>query len=108
MCGFECCISAKIINSSLLSWRDRYLKKLKNKIPNAKIRRSGEKAHPIYETYNNTVIPHERHIYAKASNMAKATMCTYPQSDNALQHRKCVLWCCADCPCINLTDQETD
>ena len=27
MCGCECCISAKSIHSSLLSWRDRYLKK---------------------------------------------------------------------------------
>ena len=26
MCGCECCIYAKSINSSLLSWRDRYLK----------------------------------------------------------------------------------
>ena len=26
MCGCECCISAKMIHSSLLSWRDRYLK----------------------------------------------------------------------------------
>ena len=26
MCGRECCISAKSINSSFLSWRDRYLK----------------------------------------------------------------------------------
>ena len=26
MCGYECCISAKSIHSSLLSWRDRYLK----------------------------------------------------------------------------------
>ena len=30
MCGCECCISAKIIHSSLLSWRDKYLKKLKD------------------------------------------------------------------------------
>ena len=27
MCGCEYCISAKSIHSSLLSWRDRYLKK---------------------------------------------------------------------------------
>ena len=27
MCGCECCISAKIIHSSLLSWRARYLEK---------------------------------------------------------------------------------
>ena len=26
MCGCECCISAKSIHSSFLSWRDRYLK----------------------------------------------------------------------------------
>ena len=31
MCGCECCISAKSIHSSLLSWRARYLKKLKDK-----------------------------------------------------------------------------
>ena len=26
MCGCKCCISAKIIHSSLISWSDRYLK----------------------------------------------------------------------------------
>ena len=30
MCGCECCISAKSIHSSLLSWSYRYLKKLKD------------------------------------------------------------------------------
>ena len=29
-CGCECYISAKIIHSSLLSWRNRYFKKLKD------------------------------------------------------------------------------
>ena len=29
MCGYECCISAKCVHSSLISWRHRYLKKLK-------------------------------------------------------------------------------
>ena len=62
----------------------------------------------MYETYKNTVMSHECHIYAKASDMAQATMCAYPQSDHALPHWKCVLWCCADCPCINLPNQETD
>ena len=50
---------------------------------------------------------HGSHIYAKASDMEKATMCTYSQSDNALLHWKCVLCFCADCPCINITDQIT-
>ena len=35
-------------------------------------------------------------------------MCTYPHSDHAQTHWKCVLQCCAECPHINLPDQETD
>ena len=50
MCGCECCISAKSIHSSLLSWRDRYLKKLKDQSQNTQNRRSGERAHQIYTT----------------------------------------------------------
>ena len=44
---------------------------------------SGEKANRIYKTYKNTVMPHERHIYAKVSDMEKATTCEFPQSDHA-------------------------
>ena len=53
-------------------------------------------------------MPHGHHIFAKAYYMEMATMCAYPQSYHALPHRKCVLQCCARCPCVNLTDQETD
>ena len=52
-------------------------------------------------------MPHGSHIYATASDMANATMCTYPQSEHALPQWKCVLRCCADCPSSNITDQET-
>ena len=52
------------------------------------------------------MIPHGRHIYAKASDMANSKMCAYPRSDNALPHWKYVLRCCADCPCINFPDQK--
>ena len=76
ICGCECYIPDISIHSSLRSWRDRYLKILKDKIQNAQIRRSGEKPHHIYETYKNTGMSHGRHINAKASDMAKATMCT--------------------------------
>ena len=62
----------------------------------------------IYETYNNTVMPHGHHIFSKSSDTAKSTMCAYPQSDHALPHWKCVLQCCADCRCINIPDQGTD
>ena len=53
-------------------------------------------------------MPHGRHIYYKAYNMAKATMCTYPHSDHALPHWKCVFRCCDECPYFNLPDQEID
>ena len=52
-------------------------------------------------------MPHGKHIYAKASDMANDTMCTYPQSENALPHWKCVLRCCDDCRCNNIPDQQT-
>ena len=53
-------------------------------------------------------MPHGHHMYAKAFDMTKATMCTYTHSDHALPHWKCVLRCYAECPYINLPDQETD
>ena len=52
-------------------------------------------------------MPHNCHIYAKASDMANAKMCTHPQSDHSLPHCKLLLRFCADCPCINIPDQET-
>ena len=108
MGGCECLIYAKSIHSSFLSWHDRYLKKLKDKIQNYQSIRSSEKAHHIYTTYKNTVIPQGCHIYAKSSDMENATMCTFTHLYNALPHWKCVLRCCADFPCINRTDQETN
>ena len=83
-------------------------KKLKDQSKNSQNRRSGEKSNCIYETYKNTVMPHGRHIYAKASDMAKAKICEYPQSDHTLPHWKCVMQCCSKCPSVNLPDQETD
>ena len=77
MCGFECCIYSKSMYSSLLSWRDRYLKKMKDLSQNSQNRSSGGKANSIYETYKITFMPHERHIYAKAYDTEKAKMCAY-------------------------------
>ena len=50
-------------------------------------------------------MPHGRHIYAKAFDMAKATICEYPQSYHALPNFKCVFGCCDKCLCVNLPDQ---
>ena len=44
MCGCKCCIYTKSIHSSLLSWCDRYLKKIKDLSQNFQNIRSGEKA----------------------------------------------------------------
>ena len=52
-------------------------------------------------------MPHGRHIYVKAYDLAKAKMCAYSQSDHVLPHWKCVLKCCAKCPKIHLPAQET-
>ena len=87
----KCCISDKSIHSSLLSWRDRNLKNSRIKAKILKIEGPGKKKSCTYETYKNTVMPHERHIYAKSSDMAKATMRSHPESDHTLPHRKCVM-----------------
>ena len=84
------------------------MKKIKDQSQDAQNRMFSEKLHHMYERSKHTVMPHGRHIYARSSDMAKATMCAYPQYDHALTHWKCVLRCCANCTCINITDQETD
>ena len=53
-------------------------------------------------------MPHGRHIYAKSYDMAEATMFAYSQSDHVLPHWKFVLRCCAQCPRINIPEQEID
>ena len=83
MCGYECCISAKSIHYSLLSWRDWYFKELKDQSQNDQKKGLGKKQISIYETYKNTVIPHGRDIYAKSSGMVKETLCAYTQSYHA-------------------------
>ena len=107
MCGWECCISAKSIHLSLLSWRDRYLKKSRIKDKIIKTEGIRKKKICIHETYKNRVTPHGSHIYAKASDTAKEGTCAYPQSDCGLTHWTCVIRCCAKCQSINISYQET-
>ena len=86
MCGCECCISAKIMHSSLLTWSNRCLKHLKDRSPNAQNRRSGEIYSRVFETYNNTVRPHGFHIYSTAVDMAMAKMCPCTYKNHGLSH----------------------
>ena len=53
-------------------------------------------------------MPHMRHIYFKASGMAKETMYAYPHSNHALTPWKFIIRCCAKCPSVNLPDKEAD
>ena len=96
------------MNSSLLSWRDRYLKKSRISAKMLKTEGLEKKKIHIYEPYKNTVMPHGRRIYAITYDMAKETMCAYSQSDHVLPHWKYVWRCCAQFPRINIPDQETD
>ena len=107
MCGWKCCISTKSIHSSLPSWRDRFFNS-RISAKNFKTEGLGGNKIRIYETYKNTVMPHGNHIYAKAYDMAKVTMCAYSQSDHLLPHCKFTLRCCSKCTSINIPGQETD
>ena len=61
-----------------------------------------------YMKYIKIQSPHGHHIFAKAYDMAKATIYAHSQLDHALPHWKCVLRCCAKYASINLPEQETD
>ena len=74
--------------------------KIKDQIQNYDNRRSSEKSNFVYETYKYTVIPHGLHIYA--NNVCISSVWSWTTTLN------CVLWCCAECPCNNLTEQKTD
>ena len=69
MCGYECYIYVKIKHSSLLSWRERFCKKLKVQSCNAQNRRFGEMVNSLFKMYKNTVIPHEKHMFQTESKM---------------------------------------
>ena len=77
MCVCECYISDKIMNSSLISRRENYLKN-KYQSWNAQKRWYVEMANCVFETHKNPVMPHGKHILNTASDMAMTTMCTYP------------------------------
>ena len=70
MCVCECFIYAKNIHSSLLTWRDRLLKQLKDRSHNTQNKRYGEISSHIFETYINAVQPHGYHIYNTVTEMA--------------------------------------
>ena len=75
--GCECCTSSKIMHSSLLSWHDRFLRKLKDQICNAQNIGSGEITNCSLETYKNTVMPHVNNMFQTYYDMAMAIMCAY-------------------------------
>ena len=93
------------MHSSLLSRRYHYFKKIKDISQNYQNRGSGGESNCIYETYKNTVMPHGRHIYAKAYEMKKATMYANLHYYHVLPHFKCLLLCCDQCTIINIPDQ---
>ena len=69
MCGCECCISAKSIHSSLLSWRDRYLK-------NSRIKAKMLKAEGLVRKH----ITYIKHMYARYKVMCGCECCISDKS----------------------------
>ena len=52
-------------------------------------------------------MPHGRHIYVKASDTAKATICAYPHSYYAFTKLEMYIAMLLQCLSINIPDQET-
>ena len=84
MCGCEYCISSKSMHSSLISCGDHYLKTQGSHPKCLKYKVWGKRKFTYMKLIKKTVMPHGRNIYAKAYDMAKATICANPQSNHAL------------------------
>ena len=106
MCGSGCCISTKVMHSSLLTWNDFCLKQLKDRSQNAQKIRSGKISSHIFETCKNSVQPHGFNIYNNAKEMAMVIMCPCTYKNNELLRWKCVLRCCDKCQSIVLLSQD--
>ena len=85
MCCCECCISAKSIHSSLLSWRDHYLRKLNNLIQNSQDIRSGEKDNRLFETYK-FLLYHMGAIYMQQQLTCPWLKCVHIHHPNMHYH----------------------
>ena len=106
MCGCQCCIFAKIVHSSLLTWHNLRLKHLKDRSHNAQYRRSGEISSHIFETYKNSVRPHDCNIYNTAADMDMEIFFPCNSKHRGLPKWKCVLRCFDKGPSIFLPSQE--
>ena len=82
--------------------------KLNDLSQNVQNRRSGEKDNFLYDTYQNSVMPHGCHIYATPADTPMAKMYAYPPYQHEFIHWKCVLRFCSDFPRIYLSEQESD
>ena len=78
MCGCECFISAKIMNSSLITCIYYHLEKPKDRSHNVQNRRYGEISSCIFETYKNYVLPHGFHIYNTTACMTMEKFAPVP------------------------------
>ena len=78
MCGYESCISAKYMHSSLLT--DRHIKHFKYIIHNSQNKTSGELSGNLFETYKNNIRPHGCHIYNYAAEWLWKQCVTVPHN----------------------------
>ena len=108
MCGCDCFVSSKSMHSSLLTWRNFFLKNHKDRSKNAPHRRSGKISSHIFETYKNSVQPHGCHIYNTVSDISVAKMCCCTSEHHDLPYWKYVLLCCDKGPIIFQPSQEAN
>ena len=60
----------------------------------------------LFNTYENSVMSHGKHIFETAYDMAMVEMCEYPSSKYEISHWKCVLHFCSQFPRIDLPSPE--
>ena len=84
------------------------MKQLKDQSNNAKNRIYCEIVSCIFETYNNSVRPHDCHIQNTESKISTTTIFTCNHLYNAIPNWKFVLHCCNKCPRIVIPRQDAN
>ena len=105
MCGCECCITDKNMNSYLLTWRDFNLKNPRHKSQHAN-QKVWQNWKSKFETHKNSVRTHSCHIHNTAVDMSTEIMYPCTAIHHMLPYWKCMLLCCDKCPNIFIPIQE--
>ena len=107
ICGCAICNTSKYIQESLNAWRQKQLKRMKDKAENSRGRKRGELTQ-AYKSYADYAFPNKETRHPCCKNAADSVLCTPTNDERKFPNWKCVLRKCTICSSIYLPGVEMD